>query len=140
MKAGRFRVAIVLVACAMITVVQCGGDKGAPSDGGARDANTPAPGRDAATSCPAAQPSPGARCTSIADCTYGRTLCTCIDPGPNGVWECEGPRPDAGPNPAACPRNEPNPGDPCGDAGMVEGCRYDDLVCSCDREGWDCII
>jgi hypothetical protein len=91
-------------------------------------------GMDAGPSCPASAPQPGSACTDQVDCTYGTTVCTCIDPGPNGTWGCSGgPPPDGGSGDAGgkCPDSAPL-GESCPDAGLPIGpCIYGTLSCSC---------
>jgi hypothetical protein len=155
MKTERTCMALAALALATFALCQCGSG-GSGSDANLRKdvavsmADGPAPvrpgestdaRRDAPPSCPAARPQNGARCAVDDDCTYDKTLCICLDPGPTGAWQCGGSAPTDAMNRAGCPREIPDPEDPCPEAGAIDECRYDDLVCSCvPKEGWECLI
>ena len=125
------------------------GNGGKAGSSGAGGGAAGSPGKDAspdAPSCPASAPQPGSSCTDDLDCTYGTTICTCIDPGPNGVWGCSGgPGPEGGASDASgsCPAMEPTFGDPCVDGGSLGPCFYNGghSECTCDPTGvgWSCV-
>jgi hypothetical protein len=116
------------------------GSSGAGGAGGSKDAGADGP------SCPSNAPQPGSACTADLECTYGTTICSCIDPGPNGTWGCSGgPGPEGGSGDASgtCPAMEPGFGDPCADGGSLGPCIYDGghSECTCDPigVGWSCV-
>jgi hypothetical protein len=94
--------------------------------------------------CPAMQPASNTDCAVEADCMYGATICTCVDPGPDGRWACSGDHDgghggeDSG---ATCPADDPS-GTSCPDAGLPIGpCRYGNTTCNCapGDVDWVCI-
>ena len=125
---------------------QGGSSSGSPDDGGAEGGSSPSDeaGADARNSdggmCPANKPDVGSSCDIADDCSYGNVKCTCLDLGsPNAFWDCQGPVPEAG-DAGQCPVEQPID-EPCPDAGDIENCRYDIIVCSCHPgENWVCII
>jgi hypothetical protein len=84
--------------------------------------------------CPATQPIPATACADDVDCVYGPVTCTCLDPGPDGLWACVGD-PDAGnvgDSSGICPAESPIQED-CPDSGPAGPCIYEQghLVCRC---------
>ena len=90
------------------------GTDGRPREAEARDSNS------ADARCPASRPfnletcvlSPGTKCSYPAE----RLTCTC-DLGQPSEWSCS----------AACPVQQPQPGDPC----SSESCVYGNVRCDC---------
>ena len=114
------------------------GSAGTTGDGGASDGNVDG------GMCPATQPTVGDSCNVEEDCVYGAVTCSCLDPGPSGIWACNGgPPADAAVDSAAgCPAEAPVPLDPCPDSGPLGPCLYDmgHSVCNCQPGGgWECI-
>jgi hypothetical protein len=96
-----------------------------------------------ANQCPAMQPIPASPCNVEVECIYGPVSCSCLDPGPDGIWACHGGH-DAGPasDGGRCPADDPT-GTFCPDAGLPIGpCLYPgNTTCNCnvgDVE-WFCI-
>ena len=95
--------------------------------------------------CPAMQPTPGAQCNHVeGDCFYGGGVtCSCLDPGPDGIWACHGgPHDGGGTDGGRCPAEVPL-GVACPDAGLPIGpCLYDgNTTCTCavGETEWTCI-
>jgi hypothetical protein len=101
--------------------------------------------------CPGAEPEAGGTCdTSVDECTYGETTCTCEAPfgggfggfgggeTGEGTWDCEAAdetetdpeSSDAGAAPEECPAAEPDDGDECAVAEDDE-CTYGATTCTC---------
>lgn len=123
-----------------------GGASGAAGGGGKAGSAGAGMTDGGAIMCPATQPSPATPCNVQEDCTYGPVTCTCIDPGPDGVWACAGgPPPDGGGgggDGGMCPADIPPPRDPCPDSGFLGPCLYESghTECRCDpTEGWGCV-
>jgi hypothetical protein len=127
-----------------------GGKAGSSGAGGAagsagKDGGTAGSGMDGGDGgqCPATPPPPGSACNINMDCIYGPIVCACIDPGPNGVWGCNGgPTDGGGGDGGMCPALQPDFGDPCPDGGFLGPCLYDGghSECTCDTSvGWSCI-
>jgi hypothetical protein len=74
------------------------------------------------TDCPDRTPVQGGACSSVIQCRYAETLCTCM-----GQWTCE-----------VCPPSPPDEDTSCLDLGTV--CRYPTVgtVCTCSTSGWAC--
>jgi hypothetical protein len=94
--------------------------------------------------CPATQPAPNTDCTYEGDCTYGTTICTCVDPGPDGRWACGGDHDGGhgGDSGGSCPAADPS-GTDCPDAGLPIGpCVYGGnttCMCAVGDVSWNCI-
>jgi hypothetical protein len=132
--------AVPVAGCGGGTSNKDGGGGAGGSTGGSGGAGTGGGGNSDAGSgaCPAARPQPGAACNVEDTCRYAAGDCTCLDPGPDGIWECDRPPTDGG-NPAACPAQIPDPGAPCTVA--VQECQYGDEYCDCiPADGWTCFI
>ena len=122
-----------------------GGSAGGAQDSGkAGSAGSSMDASADANQCPAMQPMPSSQCDVDIECTYGMTVCHCVDPGPTGTWLCHGGGQDGGggADGGRCPADDPS-GTFCPDAGLPIGpCLYPgNTTCNCnvgDVE-WFCI-